>query len=331
MEGTGMTPAKGFTSRRAFMGGVAAVAAWPLAGRAQQAVMPRIGVLVLGHPDPELFLRPFREGLAARGYTEGRNIVLEVRSAEGRANRLAELAAELVRLKVDVIVSQQTPTAFAAAQATREIPIVISAGDPVGTGLIASLAHPGGNITGVSSATSEIAAKNLELIREVLPQAKRVAVLANSTDPFAKPFLEQIGVAAQRANVVIAPLSIRPSEELAPAFEQIMLGRPDGLIIQPTLLRPAAAELARKAKLVATAPNRSFPEAGGLMAYASDTAANYREAATYVDKILKGAKPADLPVQQPTKFELVVNLKTAKVIGVTIPATVLARADAVIE
>jgi putative ABC transport system substrate-binding protein len=293
--------------------------------------MPTIGVLVLGQPDPEFFMRPFREGLKARGYMEGQNIKIELRSAGGKASLLPELAAELVRLPVDILVAQQTPPATAAKNATQTIPIVISAGDPVGTGLVPSLARPGGNITGVSSTAAELAAKNLEVIREVLPQVGRVAVLTNATDPFARPFLSQIEAAARGMGIAITPFASRPSEDLAPAFQQIVRDNIRALIIQPTLITPKAIAQIVSHRLIAASPNRNFTQAGGLMSYSSEMAAGYRETATYVDRILKGAKPADLPIQQPTKFALVVNLKVARAMGVEIPATLLTRADEVIE
>jgi putative ABC transport system substrate-binding protein len=300
-------------------------------GRAQPAKIPTIGVLALGQPDPEFFLRTFREGLRAHGYTEDRNIALDIRSANGKASLLPALAAELVHRNVDIIVAQQTPAAFAAKNATRDIPIVITAGDPVATGLIASLARPGGNITGVSSTSSEMAGKNLEIIRAVLPQVQRIAVLTNSSDPFAKPFLEQIEAAAGTMRLSIAAFPTRPSDDLGPLFRQIVRDDIRAVIIQPTLLSPSAVEHMRAHRLVATSPNRNFTESGGLMSYSNEVAEGYRECATYVDKILKGAKPADLPVQQPTKFALAINLKLARAIGLEIPATLLARADEVID
>jgi putative tryptophan/tyrosine transport system substrate-binding protein len=316
----------------ALVAGSAFALSWRGAGYAQPAKIPTVGILVLGTPDPAPLLRAFREGLAGRGYIEGQNIRIEFRSAEGRSTQLPAVAAELVSLKVDVIVASQTPSVTVAKEATREIPIVMApAGDPVGTGLVASLARPGGNITGLSGTTAELAVKNLELIRELAPQARRIAVLANATDPFTKPFIEQLQAAARQTDVVVAPVMIRPSEDAQEAFEQIMRGKADALIIQPSLLRKGIADLTLKHRILSLAPSRTFVDQGGLMSYASKVSDLQREAATYVDKILKGAKPADLPVQQPTTFELVINLKAAKALGITVPPTVLARADEVIE
>jgi putative ABC transport system substrate-binding protein len=267
------------------------------------------------------------------GYQDGRNIRIEFRNAEGKGERLAEFAAELVRLKVDVLVVRLTQAIHAAKQATREIPIVmVSAADPVGTGLIASLARPGGNITGTSSTTSETSSKILEFVREVLPRAKRVAVLVNANDPFSKLFLAQIQSAGQKAGVEILPAMIRATGDMDKAFPDFVKHRAEFIIVQPSLPLKRAAELALKHRLPAIAPNANFPtEDGGLMAYSSMAGESQRDAAGYVDKILKGAKPADLPVQQPTQFELVLNAKTAKALGIKFPQSLLRRADRVIE
>jgi putative tryptophan/tyrosine transport system substrate-binding protein len=307
------------------------VAAWPLSVLAQpRGRNPVIGYLIPANPEPVFGY--FKEGLQKLGYVEGRNIHIEFRSAEGKSERLAGLAAELVRLKVDILVAAQTPAITAAKQATSQIPIVMAgAGDPVGTGLIASLARPGRNITGTSSTTAEVGGKLLELIREVLPSAKRVAVLVNATDPFGKPFLEQLQSAARTIKLEILPTMIRETSELSAAFPDMVKLRTDVVIVQPSLPRKAAAELSLKHRLPAVAPSGAFPDEGGLMSYSATVSDVHRETAVYVDKILKGAKPADLPVQQPTKFELVVNLKTAKALGITIPQSLLVRADEVIQ
>jgi len=305
--------------------------AWPSVVVAQSK-MPRIGVLALGNPNPEIFLKEFREGLRELGYIEGQSIHLELRSAGGDASKLAAVAAELVATKPDMIMGFQTPAATAAKQATKDIPIVLAGvGDPIGTGLIASLARPGGNITGVSAATAEMGAKNLELVREVFPSARRVAVLANAPDPFNKPFLEHLQVAAKALNVEIKAVMARGADQLEAHVEEIAKWRADAVVVQPSLPHQRVAELAIKYRLPAFAPNVAFPAAGGLMSYANNSAALYRTCATYVDKILKGRKPADLPVELPTKFLLAVNLKTAKAIGVTVPGILLTRADEVIE
>src|SRR5246500_3257742 len=230
----------------------AAAAAWPLAGRAQQpAKLPTVGALVLGSTDPEQFWRDFRQGLRELGYVEGQNIRFEFRSAQGQADRLPELAAELVRLKVDVIVTWFTPPTQAAKQATHEIPIVMAdTGDPIGTGLVASLPRPGGNVTGIASVSSELAGKSVELIRDMLPSARRVAALANATDPFSKPFLEQIKLGGEATGTTINPVSIGGSEEFEAVFAAMEKDRPDAVIVQPSLPSRRAAELALKQQCV---------------------------------------------------------------------------------
>jgi putative ABC transport system substrate-binding protein len=317
--------------RREFAVLFGAAVVWPSAAMAQSGT-PRIAVLALGNPDPQIFMKEFREGLREFGYVEGQSIQLELRSARGDPNKLGPLAAELVATQADIIVGFQTPAATAAKEATKDIPIVLAGvGDPIGTGLIASLARPGGNITGVSSATAEMGAKNLELIREVFPSARKVAVLANAPDPFSKPLLEHIQATAKALNVQINPVMVRDAGQLDADFEDIMKRQADGIIVQPSLPHRRVAELAIKHRLPAFAPNAAFPAAGGLMSYGNNIDATYRQSAVFVDKILKGRKPADLPVELPTKYWLAINLKTAKAIGVTVPGLMLTRADDVIE
>jgi putative ABC transport system substrate-binding protein len=313
------------------LGGAAAVR--PLAAHAQQPKMPTVGALVIGNINPEQFWREFRQGLRDLGYVEGQNIRFEFRSAEGHLDRLPELAAELVRLKIDIIVTWFTPTALAAKQATLEIPIVMAeTGDPVGTGLVASLPRPGGNVTGIASATAELAGKSVQLIRDMLPWARRVTALANATDPFSKPFLEQIKLGGEATGTTINPVRISSSEELETAFASMEKDRPDAVIVQPSLPSKRAAELALKHRVPAVSVPRWFAEEqGGLMSYSARYVDLFRKAAVYVDKILKGAQPADLPVEQPTHFELIINMKTAKALGLTVPITLLGRADEVIE
>ena len=320
--------------RREFIGLLASAAAVrPLAADAQQPQMPTVGALVIGNINPEQFWREFRQGLSDLGYLEGQNIRFEFRSAEGHLDRLPELAAELVRLKVDIIVTWFTPAALAAKQATLEIPIVMAeTGDPVGTGLVASLPRPGGNVTGIASATAELAGKSVQLIRDMLPRARRVTALANATDPFSKPFLEQIRLGGEATGTTINPVRISSSEELETAFALMEKDRPDAVIVQPSLPSRRAAELALKHRVPAVSVPRWFAEdEGGLMSYSARYVDLFRKAAVYVDKILKGAQPADLPVERPTHFELVINMKTAKALGIDVPPTLLARADVVIE
>jgi len=309
-----------------------AAVGWPLAARAQQPKVSTVGVLVVGAPGSEQFWRLFRDGMRELGYIEGQNIRFEFRSDEGKISHLPELAAELVRLKVDVIVTWFTPAARAAKQATREIPVVIAlAGNPVENGLVESLARPGGNVTGMSIVGAELASKGVELIRELLPSARRVAALANAPDPFSGPFLEQIRLGGQAAGVTIDAVMIRGAEELEAAFSAMEQNRPDAMIVQASLPAKLVAELALKYRIPTVGIIRAFVEEGGLMTFTAAEADLYRHAAMYVDKILKGAKPADLPVEQPTKFELIINLKTAKELGLTVPPSLLGRADQVIE
>ena len=313
----------------ALVGGAAA--AWPLPLSAQQGRVPTIGVLVFGNPPPEPFLTDLRAGLRDVGYTEGRNIRLEVRTTEGKANLLPEKAAELVRLKVDIIVTFQTPASTAAKQATSEIPIVmVRAGDPVATGLIASLARPGGNVTGTSAGVAETVGKVVELIREAIPSARRIAVLANEMDPFAKPYLAAIGAGARSVGMEMVPIMARPSEPLGPAFET-MTGKRVDAFIPMSFMRREGVELALKHRLPLFSTDRRVTVAGALMSYAAHFEALHRETAVYIDKILKGSKPADLPVAFPTKFELVINMRTAKALGLAIPQSLLLRADEVIQ
>ena len=310
-----------------------AAVGWPLAAYAQQPKVPTVGALVVGSPGSEQFWRLFREGMRELGYIEGQNIRFEFRSDEGKISRLPELAAELVRLKVDIIVTWFTPAARAAKQATREIPVVIAlAGNPVENGLVESLARPGGNVTGMSIVGAELASKGVELIRELLPSARRVAALANAPDPFSGPFLEQIRLGGQATGVTIDAVMIRGPEELEASFTTAMeQKRPDAIIVQASLPAKRVAELALRYRIPTVGIIRAFVEEGGLMTYSAAEADLYRHAAMYVDKILKGAKPADLPVEQPTKFELIINLKTAKALGLSVPPSLLGRADQVIE
>src|SRR5467141_2430151 len=273
----------------ALVGGAAT--AVPLSARAQQpAKLPVIGALVIGNTDPEQFWREFRQGLRDLGYVEGQNIRFEFRSAQGDASRLPELAAELVRLKVDVIVTWFTPTAVAARQATRDIPIVMAeTGDPIGTGLVASLPRPGGNVTGIASVSAELAGKSVQLIRDMLPSARRVAALANATDPFSKPFLEQIQLGGEATGTAINPIRISNNEEFESAFAAMEKDRPDAVIVQPSLPTKRAAELALQHRVPAVSVPRWFADAsraaqrmGGHRTRVYDVV--YRDVHSYVEE-----------------------------------------------
>jgi putative ABC transport system substrate-binding protein len=306
---------------------LAGIAAWPLAS-VGQVKKRTVGILVVGSPDPSAFLRAFKEGLREMGHTE---VKFDIRSAEGKTERLPELAADLVRQNVDVIVGFQTPAVQAAKQATTEIPIVMDAGDPVGMGLISSLALPGGNITGMSALTAELAPKGLEYLRQIVPTLRRLGVFLNAQDPFREPFLKYSQLAVDRRGLELRPTFVNEPEQLKPAFETATKFRPDALLIQPSLDLVRAAELALAHHLPAASLTNLFARAGGLMSFSANHVELWREMAVYVAKILNGAKPAALPVAQPTKFELVLNLKTAKALALTIPPTLLASAGEVIE
>lgn len=319
--------------RREFIALLGSTVAWPVTARAQTAVrVPVIGVLVLGNPPPEPFLKALYDGLRDVGYFGGQNVRVEIRDAGGQTNRLAEKAAELVALKADVIVTFQTPPATAARQATSDIPIVMSgAGDPVGTGLVASLARPGGNVTGTSAGGVEIAGKSVELIREFLPNARSFAVLANERDSFTRPYLAEVRRMAGAVGLDVEVVMTRPAEPLEAAFETMSVRRVGAVMVQGSVLRQDVGALATKHRLPSLSTLKLLPTSGGLMSYAASFSDLHREAAVYIDKILKGAKPPDLPVGFPSKFELVINLKAARELGVTIPETFLLRANEVIE
>lgn len=306
-------------------------AAWPVTAAAQSKVA-RVGILVLGNPDPAPMLKEFREAMRSLGYVEGQTVTYDIRDGNGDPAALQRHANELAALKVDVIVSYQTPAAIAGKNATTEVPIVMApSGDPVGTGLIASLSRPGGNVTGMASATAELGGKNLELLRDILPAVRRVGALANAADPFYKPFLQHIHSSARSLGIEIKAIEVKEPREFAHAFAEFTNARVEALIVQPSLPQQVLAELALKNRLPCLSPTSNFPSQGGLMSYSADFNALYRESASFVDKILKGRKPEDLPVQLPTKFHLVVNLKTASALGLTLSPTFLTRADQVIE
>jgi putative ABC transport system substrate-binding protein len=324
--------------RREFMALIGGAAAWPLAVNAQQPAdnVHRIGFLgALTAASYANQLEALRQGLRDLGYIEGKNIVIEYRWAEGKYDRLAELAAELVRLKVNLIVTHGTPGSRAAKQATATVPIVMAvSGDAVATGLVQSIARPGGNITGLTYFFPELNAKRLELVKEAVPRIGRVGVLLNPSNPANGPVLKEMEVAAASLKLELHRFEIKGPDELASAFSAMAERRVEAVeIIDDAMLianAPRIADFAIKSKLPAIG-FKEFVEGGGLMAYAVDFPAIWRRATIFVDKILKGAKPADLPVEQATKFELIINLKTAKALGITIPQTLLARADEVIE
>jgi putative tryptophan/tyrosine transport system substrate-binding protein len=320
--------------RREFIAlvGGAAVTAWPLVARAQQPKVATIGVLVRSAPGWQQFWQSFPLALRDLGYIEGKNIQFEFRSDQGQISRLPELAAELVGLKVNVIVSWFTPAAIAAKQATHKIPIVCAlCGDMVGTGLVDSLARPGGNVTGNSGLTAELSAKTVELIRDMVPSAQRVAALANAPDPFSKSFLKQIQLAGEATGMAIDPIMIHSTEELDAAFPAMERSRPAAVIVQPSLPTKRVAELALSYRIPAVCAWRDFAHDGGLASYFGAEGEMYQRAAVFVEKILNGAQPSELPVEQPTRFELLINLKTARALGLSVPPTLLGRADEVIE
>jgi putative ABC transport system substrate-binding protein len=305
-------------------------------GAQQQIRVPRIGVLHSTFSTNSYDDKAFEEGLIARGYVDGKNIVIEHRYAEGKLDRLPELAAQLVDLKVEIIVALNPPSVRAAKNATRTIPIVMrSTDDPVSTGLVASLARPGGNVTGLSSSSTELIGKRLELVKEVVPKVSLLAVLRNPDVSDAAVKWKETSAAAQVLGVRIYSAEARNTKDFESAFTAASRKRAQALITLRTPLivsnRSLITALAIKNRMPVIYDDRVFVDGGGLMSYGADLADLHRRAATYVDKILKGAKPADLPVEQPTKFEFVVNLKTAKKIGLTIPPNVLARANRVIR
>jgi putative tryptophan/tyrosine transport system substrate-binding protein len=302
----------------------------------QSAKTPRMGLLTWAGPSQASSPTPFDQGLRKLGYVEGQNIAIERRYANGQMDRLPGFAVDLARLPLDVILTQSFPAALAAKQATSTIPIVaMGAGDPVATGLVASFARPGGNITGVSALETELSGKRLELLKEAFPKLARAAVLWNAADFGMTLKFREIELAAQALRVAVHALAVRESKDFEVAFSEMMRKRPNALFVitdpLTQLNRKQLVELATKSRLPAMYENSSYVDDGGLMAYGPSQADNLQRALHHVDKILKGAKPAELPIEQPTKFELIINLKAAKQIGVTIPPNVLARADKVIR
>ena len=306
-----------------------------VSAEAQQTKVPRIGVLILGAP-PNANLDAFIQGLRELGYIEGKNILIDYRFAEGRAERLPELATELVRLKLDAIFTAGTPAIFALKQATKTIPIVFfSTSDPIGTGVVASLAHPGGNITGISVLASDLWPKRLELLKEIFPKLSRVAMVWNKGNAGMALEAKATQDVAGPLGVTLQDRGVKDPNELDTVFALMIKDRPDGFLalMDPVLnsYQKRILDFLAQNRFPAIFENRSWVEAGGLISYGANYADAHRRAATLMDKILKGAKAGDLPVEQPTKFELVVNLKTAKQFGLTIPPNVLATADKVIK
>jgi ABC-type uncharacterized transport system substrate-binding protein len=314
-----------------------AVAAWPLAARAQQlGKLPTIGVLGAATPSTmSSRLAAFAQRLRELGWVENRNVAIEYRWAELRSERYDEIAAEFTRLKVDVIITSGTPAVIAIKQATALIPIIfVTVADPVGSGLVASLARPGGNVTGLSLQSPDIAGKRLALLREVVPNLRRVAFMGNVDNPVVPPEMREMQAAAGRLGLEATTFEIRRTQDIVPAFEALK-HRAEALylasegVVDANRLRINI--LALGARLPTMWSQQELVEAGGLMSYGPSFPELYRRAADFVDKILRGAKPGDLPVEQPTKFDLVINLKTARALGLEVPATLLARADEVIE
>jgi putative ABC transport system substrate-binding protein len=322
-----------FTAR---IGGLLLLVA-PLSADALAGTAPRVGVLLAGSQSDrtQREIDALSQGLRQLGYVEGQSITIEPRWADRKEDRYPDLAAELVRSKVDVIVATVAAAVPAARQTTTTIPIVMVANDPVASGFVTSLARPGGTITGLSFMSLEVVGKQLELLREVVPRISRLAVLWNPANPGSAPQLRQAEVVARKLGMRLQPVRAQTPSEIDRAFDAMTRERADAflVLVDPILHRQQRhiVELAVKSRLPAIYPFKQNVEAGGLMAYGADLLDLYRRAATYVDKILKGAKPGNLPIEQPTKFELVVNLKTARALGLTIPPTVLVRADQVID
>ena len=316
--------------RRHFLAFAAGVAGWPFIGRAQHKTMPVVGVLDGG--DPRLLLTELRAGLHDLGYVDGKNIQIELRSADGKVDRLRELAEDLAGRKVDVIVARLTPAVRAAKAATETIPIVMApAGAPVETGLVTSLSRPGGNVTGLSVTSVEVTGKRLQLMGEMLPGLRRIVMLANADDPISPHLIAETERAAPSLGLQIHPIPVSGHKEIEAAFAVMSSEQAEAVIMQSSLPEQIITTLALKQRLPLVSTTRSAVDAGALMSYAGRLADAYRGAARYVDKILRGANPAELPVQEPTRFELVINLKTAKELGLSVPQTLLARVDEVIE
>lgn len=314
-----------------------AAATWPLAARAQQrAKVYRIGILTLGVGPSTPIAAAFRQGLRQHGYVEGQTVALEYRFAEGRADRLPAMAADLVRMNVDIIVTESTAAAVVAKQATQTIPIVMAiVADVVGAGLVTSLARPGGNITGFSMVIEGVMGKRLQFLKEVAPKTSLFGVIWNPSNPSHERQLREIEAAARSLGLQLHPVEARNPADLDAAFTALIVARAgavlafgDGMMMKE---RTRIVEFARSRRLPGLFADREFADAGGLMVYGPNLASHFRRAAVYVDKILKGARPGDLPIEQPTKFELIINMKTARALGISVPESILIHADEVIE
>jgi ABC-type uncharacterized transport system substrate-binding protein len=329
--------------RRTFIAGIGSAAAWPVVAQGQQSkAVPRIGFLTTGSlelPETLVMIDAFRQGLRELGYVEGTNIIVEYKAADSKIERFADLAKELVQLNVDVIVASNTPAALAARQATATIPIVVPVmGDPVRDGLVSSLARPGGNITGLTFLGPELLPKRIALLKEAVPNVSRVAALWHPGaygERTMNEMMEEAEGAAKTLGVQLRLAAVQGPDDFEGAFSTIVQGRADAVIVFPSPMlfteRRRIVDLAVKGRLPLMAMGKEFAELGGLMAYGASIPGLIRRSATYVDKIINGATPSDLPVQQPTTFDLVINIKTAKVLGLDVPPSLLARADEVIE
>jgi putative ABC transport system substrate-binding protein len=322
--------------RREFLGIIGSIAAtWPIAAHAQRpAKIPWIGILdffpsAISHD----FMKPFQEGLRELGYIDSQNIRIEYHSAEQRSERAAEIAADFVRREADVIVALATPAAHAAKKATTSIPIAMLVANPLATGLVSNLARPGGNLTGISTTATDLAGKRLELLRELRPGISHIAFLGAANDPNTQTFLQESQTAATAMGMRFQPILVTGPEEFDAAFKTMVREGADGVIVQPLFVghRNELAELAMKVRLPMIADQHLFVVAGGLAAYGTERRTLFKRLAYYVDRILDGAKPANLPIEQPTKFNLAINLKTAKALGLTIPSNLLSTADELIE
>jgi putative ABC transport system substrate-binding protein len=322
--------------RREFITILGGAAAWPFGVRAQQrGKLPLVGVLVSASP-PHPFADAFKRGLQNLGYSEGRNIALEFRYSEGRSERASEIATEFARHGVDVIVAHFTPAVRAAMGVTQTIPIVMApAGAPLQSGFIDSLAHPGGNVTGLSAMEAEIGGKRLQLLRDLIPSLDQVAVLASTTttDPFSGPYVENLRLAATRLGLRLEPILVNGPSGFEGAFAAMAKANAQAVIIQPLFdpYRAILVELAAKHRLALMSGNRETIAAGGVISISADFSMLYERSASYVDKIINGAKPTDLPVEQPTKFRVVLNLRAGRALGLTISPTLLAQVDEIIE